>query len=246
MADKAKYKRVLLKISGQSLCRPGGSGIDPSALASLADELAPVVQTGIQVGLVVGGGNILRGRQLAANAPIQRVTADHMGMLATVINALALRDSLAGRGMPACVLGAIEMTAVCEPFTQRRASEHLEAGRLVILAGGTGNPFFTTDTCAALRASELEAELLLKATKVDGVFDADPETTPGAKKYKRLTYEKVLADKLGVMDLTAISLCMDNEIPIVVFQLDKAGNLLAAVRGEDVGTLITSQVGDAP
>ena len=143
-------------------------------------------------------------------------------------------------------MGAIEMTAVCEPFTQRRALEHLEAGRLVILAGGTGSPFFTTDTCAALRASELEAELLLKATKVDGVFDADPETTPDAKKYKRLTYEKVLADKLGVMDLTAISLCMDNEIPIVVFQLDKAGNLLAAVSGEDVGTLITSQVGDQP
>lgn len=246
MADKAKYKRVVLKISGQSLCRPGGSGIDPPALAGLADELAPVVQTGLQVGLVVGGGNIVRGGQLARDAKIQRVTADHMGMLATVINALALRDVLVGRGMGACVLGAIEMTAVCEPFTQRRALEHLEAGRLVILAGGTGNPFFTTDTCAALRASELGAELLLKATKVDGVFDADPETTPGAKKYNRLTYEKVLADKLGVMDLTAISLCMDNEIPIVVFRLDKAGNLLAAVSGEDVGTLITSQVGDPP
>ena len=246
MTDKAKYKRVLLKISGQSLCRPGGSGLHLSAIASLVDELAPVVQSGIQVGLVVGGGNILRGRQLAHSERIHRVTADHMGMLATVINALALRDVLASRNMPACVLAAMEMTAVCEPFTQRRALEHLEAGRLVILAGGTGNPFFTTDTCAALRASELDAELLLKATKVDGVFDADPETTPDAKKYRRLTYEKVLADKLGVMDLTAISLCMDNQIPIVVFQLDKAGNLLAAVSGQDVGTLITSQAGDSP
>ena len=154
MTDKAKYKRVLLKISGQSLCRPGGSGLHLSAIASLVDELAPVVQSGIQVGLVVGGGNILRGRQLAHSERIHRVTADHMGMLATVINALALRDVLASRNMPACVLAAMEMTAVCEPFTQRRALEHLEAGRLVILAGGTGNPFFTTDTCAALRASE--------------------------------------------------------------------------------------------
>ena len=239
MADKAKYKRVVLKISGQSLCRPGGSGIDPPALASLADELAPVVQTGLQVGLVVGGGNILRGRQLAANAPIQRVTADHMGMLATVINALALRDSLAGRGMPACVLGAIEMTAVCEPFTRRRALEHLEAGRLVILAGGTGSPFFTTDTCAALRASELEAELLLKATKVDGVFDADPLTHPEAKKFDRLTYGEVLARQLGVMDLAAVSLCMESRIPVIVFRMATAGGLAAAIRGEPVGTIIS-------
>ena len=239
MADEPRYKRVLLKISGEALCRPGGSGVDTQALVTVSDELAALAKRGIQVGLVVGGGNLIRGRNLTDNPYIERAHADYMGMLATVINGLALRDTLTRRGIAGCVLSAIPMPTVCDPYTRRDALSRLEAGYIVILTGGTGSPFFTTDTCAALRASELDAEVLLKATKVDGVYDADPVDNPQAQRYPRLTYEKVLADKLGVMDLTAISLCMENRIPIIVFQLSRAGSLEEVVCGGDVGTVIS-------
>ncbi len=238
MADQLRYTRVLLKISGESLCQPGQSGIDATAVTAVADELSALAKRGVQIGLVIGGGNILRGRDLTGNPHVQRPTADYMGMLATVINALALHDTLVSRGAACHVMSAIAMSGVCDVYTLRAATASLAAGKIVILAGGTGSPFFTTDTCAALRASELKAQVLMKATKVDGVFDADPMKNPAATKYAALTYEKVLADKLGVMDLTAISLCMENRIPIMVFQLFKQGNLLSAVSGQDVGTLI--------
>ena len=239
MADGPQYKRVLIKVSGESFCSPGGAGIDSHAVAGLVDLLRGAVDLGVQIALVVGGGNILRGRDLAQQPHVARTTADYMGMLATVINALALRDALEAQNIPARTMSAIAMTTVCEPFVCRQAIRHLEQGRVVILAGGTGSPFFTTDTCAALRASELGAEVLFKATKVDGVFDSDPIENPAAKKYDKLTYDKVLADRLGVMDLTPISLCMANKIPIIVFELSRPGNLVGAVCGRKVGTIVS-------
>ena len=241
MADALKYNRVLLKISGEGLCAPGGFGVDGDAVTAVVEEIAPLLDMGVQIGLVVGGGNFIRGRDLAGNPHIQPVTADYMGMLATLINALAMQDSLESHGVGARVLSAIPVTQVCEPFSRRAAINYLDAGNIVILAAGTGSPFFTTDMCAALRANEIDAEVLFKATKVDGVFDNDPVTHPDAIKYDTLTYQKVLADKLGVMDLTAISMCMTTDVPIVVFKLTEPGNLLRAVRGEAVGTLITDQ-----
>ncbi len=241
MADALKYKRVLLKISGEGLCAPGGFGVDGDAVAAVVEEIAPLLDMGLQIGLVIGGGNFIRGRDLAGNPHIQPVTADYMGMLATLINALAMQDSLESHGVGARVLSAIPVTQVCEPFSRRAAINYLDAGNVVILAAGTGSPFFTTDMCAALRANEIDAEVLLKATKVDGVFDNDPVTHPDAVKYDTLTYQKVLADKLGVMDLTAISMCMTTDVPIIVFKLTEPGNLLRAVRGEAIGTLITDQ-----
>jgi uridylate kinase len=235
----AKYKRVLVKLSGESFCNPGSSGIDAAAVDLVVQELLPAARLGIQIGLVVGGGNFIRGRDLANDPRIQRATADYMGMMATTINALALQDTLESHGLPTRVLNAITMTAIAEPFIRRRAIRHLEKGRIVILAGGTGSPFFSTDTCAALRASEIGAQALLKATKVDGVFDSDPEKNPAAKKYSNLTYQKVLADRLGVMDLTAISLCMENKMPIIVFELAHKGSLAAILCGQDRGTVIT-------
>ncbi len=235
----AKYKRVLVKLSGESFCNPGSSGIDAAAVDLVVQELLPAARLGIQIGLVVGGGNFIRGRDLANDPRIQRATADYMGMMATTINALALQDTLESHGLPTRVLNAITMTAIAEPFIRRRAVRHLEKGRIVILAGGTGSPFFSTDTCAALRASEIGAQALLKATKVDGVFDSDPEKNPAAKKYSNLTYQKVLADRLGVMDLTAISLCMENKMPIIVFELAHKGSLAAILCGQDRGTVIT-------
>jgi len=194
----------------------------------------------VQVALVVGAGNMVRGRQLMADAAIRRTTADYMGMLGTVMNALSLGDSLNGRGIPARVLSAIAMPAVCEPYTIREARRQLDENRVVISAGGTGNPFFTTDTCASLRASELEADALIKATKVNGVFDSDPMLNPQAERYDTLTYAKVLEDRLGVMDLSAISMCMENDIKIIVLQVSLPGNLLDAVCGKEVGTVVTS------
>jgi len=238
MADKLKYRRLVLKLSGQSLCPPGASGIESQAIAAVVREIVPVVQAGAQPAVVVGGGNFVRGRELTGEGSIQRATADSMGMLATVMNALALRDALEAAGLPARVMSAIPMPSVCEGFDRRRAIHHLEKGRAVLLAGGTGSPFLTTDTAAALRACEIGAEVIVKATKVEGVFDSDPMTNPAAKRYDRLTYQKVLADRLGVMDLTAISLCEDNGIPIIVCQVFQPGNLLKAVRGEEVGTLV--------
>jgi len=232
------YKRVLVKLSGEAMCPPGSYGIDPAAVAGVVNELLPVAKLGVQIGLVIGGGNFVRGKELASDPHIQRATADYMGMLATVINALALQDALESHGLTTRVLSALSMSAVCEPFIRRRAVRHLEKGRVVILAGGTGSPFFTTDTCAALRSQEIHAQVLLKATKVDGVFDADPATDARAKKYDRLSYSKVLDDRLGIMDLTAISMCMESKIPIIVFALSKSGSLLAAVQGKPVGTII--------
>jgi len=243
MATEPRYHRVLLKLSGETLCSPGGSGVDPAAAAGVADELVPLREMGVEIAIVIGGGNFIRGAQLVGpdgGGGIARATADHMGMLATAINALALRDVLESRGLPACVLSAIAMSGVCEPYDRRRAIEQLEAGRIVILAAGTGSPFFTTDTCASLRAVELNADVLLKATKVDGVYDADPVTNPDAKRYDELTYQQVLADRLGVMDLTAISMCMENRMPVIVFKMADAGHLARAVRGEHVGTRVTA------
>ena len=241
MAATGPYRRVLLKVSGEAFCARGGYGIDPEAMGALADELAAAAALGAQIGLVVGGGNFLRGKTLSADGMIPRTTADSMGMLATVMNALALSEVLAARGLPAVATSAVPMGDLCEPFNRRRASEALDAGRIVILAGGTGQPFFTTDTCAALRACQLDADVLLKATKVNGVFEADPVTHPDAKKFDRLTYGDVLARQLGVMDLAAVSLCMESRIPVIVFRLADPGNLAAAVKGDTVGTLISRE-----
>jgi len=239
MGATPRYKRVLLKLSGESMCSAGGAGVDSGAIAKVVDEVLPAVDLGVRMAIVVGGGNIARGRDLRADANIERTTADFMGMLATVINALALGEILGARGADARVMSAIPMPAVCEPYTIRNALAHLDRRRIVICAGGTGNPLFTTDTCASLRAGELKASALLKATKVDGVFDSDPATNPDARRYERLTYQKVLDDRLGVMDLSAVTMCMENDIPIIVLAVSKPGNLLGAVRGDDVGTTVS-------
>jgi len=241
MPETLRYRRVLLKISGESLCSPGSRGMDAGAIAATADALAGLAGAGVQLAVVVGGGNILRGRELRDNPSIDRTTADYMGMLATVINALALREALAARGVKAVATSAIPMPTLCEPYTIRMARQCLDGGQVVILAGGTGSPFFTTDTCAALRAAEINADVLMKATKVDGVYDADPADNPKARRHKHLTYQRTLNDELGVMDLTAVSLCMTGDIPILVFRLDGADSLLAAATGQEVGTLIDNQ-----
>jgi len=238
MADPLRYNRVVLKLSGEALCSPGEGGVDTAAMDAIVGELVRAAGTGVQLAIVIGGGNFIRGRQLTDNPHVRRVTADYMGMLATTMNALALRDALEAAGVAASVMGALAIEGLVEPVDIRRAVDRLEEGHVVILAGGTGRPFVTTDTCAALRACELSADAVLKATKVDGVFDRDPEKHPDAKRYERLTYEQVLADKLGVMDLTAISLCMENALPIVVFQLTQAGALTGVLTGGDVGTAI--------
>ena len=238
MPSEPRYKRVVVKLSGEALAAPDRGGVDADAVEAIVDQFAQAATLGVQIAIVIGGGNFIRGRQLALNPHIGRVTADYMGMLATTINALALRDALESRGLPATVLGGLAIETVVDPVDIRRADEHLRAGRILVLAGGTGRPFFTTDTCAALRACELGADVVLKATKVDGVFDSDPNTNPNAKRFDRLTYEKVIADKLGVMDLTAVSLCMDNNVPIIVFDLFAPGALAAAVGGKDIGTVI--------
>ncbi|MGQ0734576.1 MAG: UMP kinase [Acidobacteriota bacterium] len=213
-------------------------GIDPAVAARIAEDVAEIQQLGVQTSIVIGGGNIFRG--LAASARgMDRSTADYMGMLATVINALALQDALENHGVATRVLTAIEMRAVAEPFIRRRAIRHLEKGRVVVFAAGTGNPYFTTDTAAALRAMEVKAEVILKATKVDGIYSADPVTDPDATRYDRLTYLQVLQDRLQVMDATAISLCMDNRLPIVVFNLRTPGNIRRVIMGETVGTVVT-------
>ena len=235
---RPKYKRVLLKLSGEALVGSGSFGIDPDVLHALSDEIAEVHALGGQLALVVGGGNIFRGAA-AVGGGMDRVTGDHMGMLATLINSLALQDALERRGLTTRVLSAIEVRQVAETFIRRRALRHLEKGRVVILAAGTGNPYFTTDSAAALRAMEVKAEVLLKATKVDGIYTADPVLDPNAKKIDRLRYLEVLERGLKVMDTTAISLCMDNKLPIVVFDITKRGNIQRAVLGEDVGSIVS-------
>jgi uridylate kinase len=233
------YRRIVLKLSGEALAGSQGYGLDPAVLARIGAEVRDVVELGVQVAIVIGGGNIFRGVAASAGG-MERATADYMGMLATVINALALQDSLEKAGCQTRVLSAIEMRAVAEPYIRRRAIRHLEKGRVVIFAAGTGNPFFTTDTAGALRAVEIGADAIMKATKVDGIYSADPARDPTAERLPRVTYIDVLNRRLEVMDTTAISLCMDNKLPIVVFDLTRAGNIGRFVRGEPVGSLVTS------
>jgi len=234
-----KYHRVLLKISGEGLCDTGGYGFSTVALQTIAGQIHELREMGAQPAIVIGAGNILRGANLSSEIGIHRVTGDQMGMLATVMNAIALQDVLEAAGTPTRVLSAINVSQICEPFIRRRAIKHLEVGRAIILAGGTGNPFFTTDTCAALRASEIQADVLIKATKVDGVYSADPVKEPDANLYDRLTYEDVLAQNLKVMDHPAITLCRENSIDIIVCNLRREGTMARVVRGETVGTTIT-------
>jgi uridylate kinase len=233
----AAFQRILLKLSGEILAGKAGHGIDENVMADLADEIRQVHDLGIQIGIVTGGGNIFRGLA-ASTRGMDRVGADYMGMLATVINGLALQHSLERRGLYTRVMSAIEMARVCEPYIRRRAVRHLEKGRIVVLAAGTGNPYFTTDTAAALRGIEVGADVILKATKVDGVYDADPVQHPSANLFSSLSYLDILNRGLRVMDSTAISLCMDNRLPLVVFNVGVRGNLLKVVRGERVGTVV--------
>src|SRR5829696_1732378 len=233
-----KYKRVLLKISGEGFCKEGGFGIEPDELENIARQCVDVCKTGVQLGVVVGGGNFIRGATFAEDGSIPRATADYMGMLATVLNAVALQETMEKLGQPTRVLSAISVQAVAEPFIRRRAIRHLEKGRAVVLAAGTGNPFFTTDTCAALRATEIDADVLMKATKVDGVYSADPKKDKTATMYQKITYEQVLRDELKVMDLTAITMCKQQKLPLVVFNLKTPGNIARVIRGEPVGTRI--------
>jgi uridylate kinase len=233
-------RRILVKLSGEALLGQAEYGIDPAVIKRVASELRDVQALGVQVAVVLGGGNLFRGAGLA-RAGMDRVTADHMGMLATVMNALALQDALEGLGIFARVMSAIRINEVCEDYIRRRAVRHLEKGRVVIFAAGTGNPFFTTDTAASLRAIEIEAQLLLKATKVDGIYSADPLTDPKAILYPRLTFDRVLSERLNVMDATAIVMCRDHQLPLRVFNLNAPGQLLRIVSGEDLGTLVTNE-----
>jgi uridylate kinase len=237
-----RYRRILLKASGEALLGRRSYGVDPEMCLFIARQVREVVDDGVQVAIVVGGGNIFRG--LAASASgMDRATGDYIGMLATVMNGLALQDALEREGVPTRVMSAIAMSEVCEPYIRRRAVRHLEKGRVIILVAGTGNPYFTTDTAAALRAVEIGAEVLLKATKVDGVYDDDPMTNPNARRHERVDYAQMLNDRLQVIDSTAVTLCMENELPIVVFDLNQPGHIHAAALGEPVGTLIDSGAG---
>ncbi len=236
-SGKYQYKRVLLKLSGEALAGDIGYGIDPKVVDDLADEIADIVRDNVELAIVIGGGNIFRG--LAGSAEgMDRAQADYIGMLATVMNALALQDAFERHGIYTRVQSAINMQEVSEPFVRRRALRHLEKGRVVILAAGTGNPYFTTDTTAALRACELDVDVLMKATKVDGVYDSDPKKNPDAVRYDRISYMDVLSKNLNVMDSTATSLCMDNELPMIVFDLTVKGNISRALMGEPVGTTV--------
>jgi uridylate kinase len=236
-SDSVRYARILLKLSGEALLGSRTYGVDPETCGFIATQVAKINERGVQVAIVVGGGNIFRGLAAAAKG-MDRATGDYMGMLATVMNALALQDAFESAGIESRVMSAISMDEVAEPYIHRRAVRHLEKGRVVILAAGTGNPYFTTDTAAALRAVEIGAEVLLKATKVDGVYSADPATDPDAVRHDDVTYSEVLAERLGVMDSTAVSLCMDNEMPIVVFDINEGDNISRAALGQPVGTLI--------
>lgn len=239
MPADIKYKRILLKLSGEALMGDADYGIDPKVLSRLAREIIDVQNAGVQIGVVIGGGNIFRGAGLSATG-MDRVTGDHMGMLATVMNALAMQDAIERAGGVARTMSAIKINEVCEDFVRRRAIRHLEKGRIVLFAAGTGNPFFTTDSAAALRAIEIGAGLLLKATKVDGVYTADPALDPTATRYERLTYEDVIQRNLQVMDTSAIALCRDHRVPMRVYDLSRAGDLMRIVRGEAVGTLVSA------
>jgi uridylate kinase len=234
-----KYRRILLKLSGEALMGKADYGIDPEVIGRLAREILEASRAGVQVGVVIGGGNIFRGAGLQA-AGMDRVTGDHMGMLATVMNALAMQDALEQLGAFARVMSALKINEVCEDFIRRRAIRHLEKGRIVIFAAGTGNPFFTTDSAAALRAIEVGADLLLKATKVDGVYDADPKKNPDARRYEQLSYAEVIARNLQVMDTAAIALCRDYNIPLRIYDMTRPGELMRILQGEPIGTLVHS------
>lgn len=236
--QKPIFKRIIFKISGEALAGKKGFGIDPDTINSIAHQIMEIRQSGVEVAVVVGGGNIWRGR---SSKDMDRATADYMGMLATVINALALQDALEKRDVPTRVQTAIEMRQIAEPYIRRKAIRHLEKGRVVIFAGGTGNPFFSTDTTAALRAAEIDAEVILLAKRVDGVYDSDPEKNPDAKKFSDLEYIDVLNKGLGVMDSTATSLCMDNKIPLIVFGINEEGNIKKVVMGDKIGTYVKGE-----
>ena len=237
MSPKPQLSRILLKLSGEVLANEDGFGIDSEKVAYLAQQIKPVYEHDVNIGLIIGAGNIFRGIKAAAGG-MDRVTGDYLGMLATIMNAIALQDSLEKMGCETRTLSAINVTQIAEPYIRRRAIRHMEKGRIVIIAGGTGNPFFTTDSAAALRATELGSEIVLKGTKVDGVYDKDPEENSNAKKYENLTYEKVIQDNLRVMDMTAITLCKENNIPIKVFSIKNSGDLLDIVMGSKIGTTI--------
>lgn len=240
MSDKqGRYRRVLLKLSGEALMGELDYGIEPRVIQRIAGEIATARNAGVEIAIVVGGGNIFRGEGLARSG-MDRVTGDYMGMLATVMNALAIQDALESMDVFARVMSALKINQVCEDYIRRRAVRHLEKGRVVILAAGTGNPFFTTDTAASLRAIEIGADVLLKATKVDGVYDADPASNPDAKRYETVSYDTVLADKLNVMDATAIVMCRDNNLPLRVFDLTKQNALVEAMSGDEIGTVVTA------
>ena len=238
--EEPRYKRILVKLSGEALLGAADYGIDPAVIKRVAGELRDVQALGTQLAVVIGGGNIFRGAGLA-RAGMDRVTADQMGMLATVMNALAMQDALESLNIYARVMSAIRINEVCEDYIRRRAVRHLEKGRVVIFAAGTGNPFFTTDTAASLRAIEIEAQLLLKATKVNGIYSADPMKDPKAQHYPRLTFDRVLTERLNVMDATAIVMCRDHKLPLRVFNLNTDGDLLKLAKGEDIGTLVTNE-----
>ena len=240
MSDNpVQYRRVLLKLSGEALMGDLDYGIEPKVIQRIAAEIATARNTGVEIAIVIGGGNIFRGAGLA-RAGMDRVTGDYMGMLATVMNALAIQDALESLDVYARVMSALQINEVCEDYIRRRAVRHLEKGRVVILAAGTGNPFFTTDTAASLRAIEIGADVLLKATKVDGVYDSDPMSNPDAKRFETVSYDQVLADKLSVMDATAIVMCRDNDLPLRIFDLRRANALVQAMSGDDIGTVVTA------
>ncbi len=234
-----RFRRVILKISGESFARPRQFGIEAEELDTIAQQIVQASSSGCELAVVVGGGNLMRGAALASTSRINQSTADYMGMLATVINGLALKESLENLGQPARLMSAIDIPAVAEPFIRGRALRHLEKGRVLVLVAGTGNPYFTTDTCAALRGAELNADVLLKATKVDGVYTSDPNHDPTATRFDQLTFNEALARQLGVMDLTALTMCMEHQLPVIVFDFKTPGNIRRVVLGDRIGTLVT-------
>lgn len=239
-ARLGKPNRVLLKLSGEAFCEPGGFGIDTKELGIIANEIKEALSAGAQIAVVVGGGNIIRGAELAKSGDIQQATADYMGMLGTVMNGAALKEKLDSIGVSSRVMSALDIKAVAEPFIRHRAIRHLEKGRVIILAAGTGNPFFTTDTCAALRATELDCDLLIKATKVDGVYSADPNKDPDATRYSELSFSEAINKKLAIMDMTALAMCQERKIPVLVFDFKIPGNIRRVIEGEEIGTLLSS------
>jgi len=238
MTRRTPYKRVLLKISGESFAESGAVGIDANELRNIASEISKALETGAHIAVVVGGGNMIRGANLSKRLQIDQSTADYMGMLGTVMNGMALKEALEHLGQPARLMSAITMPSIAEPFIRKRAIRHLERGRCIILAAGTGNPFFTTDTCASLRATELNCEVVLKATKVDGVYASDPMINPDAERFAELTFSRAIEERLGVMDLTALSMCMENDLPVIVFDFKQPGNIKQVIEGAPIGTLI--------